>query len=99
MASRSRRHRRVRQRERARLRVTILRLGGLLGWGPRDVIGFSEALAGRPWRRCGRPELEAVRDEYLVLVRAVRRKIARRSTRPAEPVASVAVGGHHAAAE
>jgi hypothetical protein len=55
----------------------VLRLGGLLGWGPRDVIGFAEALTGRTWRQCGRGDLEAVRDEFLALRWAIRRKAAR----------------------
>jgi hypothetical protein len=56
----------------------VLRLGGRLGWGPRDVIGFAEALTNRPWRQCGRHELEAVRDEYLALFWAIRRRAARK---------------------
>ena len=68
----------MRQRQRARLRLVVLRLGGRLGWGPRDVIGFAEALTNRPWRQCGRYELEAVRDEYIALLRAIRRGAARK---------------------
>ena len=79
MATRSRRATRLRQRQRARLRLIVLRLGGTLGWGPRDVIGFAEALTGRSWQRCGRSDLEDVRDEYLVLFWTIRRKDARRS--------------------
>jgi hypothetical protein len=77
---------RFRRRERARLRLTVLRLGGLLGWGPRDVIGFTEALTGRTWRQCGRLELEAVRDEFLALRWVIRRKAARRSVRSPIPL-------------
>ena len=78
MPRRGRRSTRIRQRQRARLRLVVLRLGGRLGWGPRDVIGFAEALTNRPWRQCGRHELEAVRDEYLALLWAIRRRAARR---------------------
>lgn len=79
MATRNSRATRFRRRERARLRLSVLRLGGTLGWGPRDVMGFTEALTGRSWQRCGRSDLEAVRDEYLVLLWTIRRKDARRS--------------------
>jgi hypothetical protein len=75
-----------RRRERTRLRLTVLRLGGLLGWGPRDVIGFTEALTGRTWRQCGRLELEAVQDEFLALRWVIRRKVARRSVRSPIPL-------------
>lgn len=77
---------RFRRRERARLRLTVLRLGGLLGWGPRDVIGFTEALTGRTWQQCGGLDLEAVRDEFLALRWVVRRKAARRSVRSPIPL-------------
>jgi hypothetical protein len=60
----------------------VLRLGGRLGWGPGEVIGFAEALTNRPWGRCGRTDLEAVRDEFLALRWAIRCKSARRSVRP-----------------
>ena len=43
MTRRGRRSARIRQRQRVRLRLVVLRLGGRLGWGPRDVIGFAEA--------------------------------------------------------
>ncbi|MCC6177288.1 MAG: hypothetical protein IT305_18465 [Chloroflexi bacterium] len=78
MPRRGRRSARIRQRQRARLRLAVLRLGGCLGWGPRDVIGFAEALTNRPWRQCGHRELEAVRDEYLALLWAIRRRAARK---------------------
>ena len=79
MTRRGRRSARIRQRQRARLRLVVLRLGGGLGWGQRDVIAFAEALTSRPWRRCGRTDLEAVRDEFLALRRVIRRKAAQRS--------------------
>jgi len=85
MTRRGRRSARIRQRQRVRLRLVVLRLGGRLGWGPRDVIGFAEALTNRSWRRCGRTDLEAVRDEFLALRWVIRRKSARRSVRPPFP--------------
>src|SRR3954454_10710507 len=97
MATRNRRAARIRQRKRARLRLWVLRLGGLLGWGPRDVIGFAEALTGRPWRHCGAADLESVQDEFLALRWVIRRKTARRSLHPPEEFALVTRGYHHAA--
>jgi len=85
VSRRGRRSARIRQRERARLRLVVLRLGGRLGWGPRDVIGFAEALTNHPWRRCGRMDLEAVRDEFLALRWVIRRKAAQRSNRASLP--------------
>jgi hypothetical protein len=85
MTRRGRRSARIRQRQRVRLRLVVLRLGDRLGWGPRDVIGFAEALTNRPWRRCGRTDLETVRDEFLALRWAIRRKSAHRSVRPPSP--------------
>ena len=85
MTRRGRRSARIRQRQRARLRLVVLRLGGRLGWGPRDVIGFAEALTNRPWRQCDHTDLEAVRDEFLALRWVIRRKSARRSVRPPFP--------------
>src|SRR4051812_18605733 len=41
VVTRSKRGIRIHQRKRARLRLGVLRLGALLGWGPRDVIGFA----------------------------------------------------------
>ena len=85
MTRRGRRSARIRQRQRVRLRLVVLRLGGRLGWGPRDVIGFAETLTNRPWRQCDRTDLEVVRDEFLALRWAIRRKSARRSVRPPFP--------------
>jgi hypothetical protein len=85
MTRRGRRSARIRQRQRVRLLLVVLRLGGRLGWGPRDVIGFAEALTNRPWLKCGRTDLEAVRDEFLALRWVIRRKSARRSIRPSLP--------------
>ena len=67
-----------RRRERGRLRAAVLRLGGLLGWQPDEVIGFAEALTGCPWRRCGCAEFEVVLDEYIGLVHAIHARAARR---------------------
>ena len=44
----------------AALRDGLLRYGRLLGWGARTVIVFTERLARRPWKRCGRAELADV---------------------------------------
>ena len=96
MTRRGRRSARIRQRQRARLRLVVLRLGGRLGWRPRDVIGFAEALTNRPWRRCGRTDLEAVRDEFLALRWVIRRKSARRSVRPLFPRLTVMEHRHAA---
>lgn len=97
MATPSRRTARIRQRRRARLRPRVLRLGGLLGWGPRDVIGFAEALTGRPWRHCGAPDLETVQDEFLALRWVIRRKAARRSAQQPLAIADIYRGYEHAA--
>src|SRR4051794_8947318 len=97
VATRSRRTVRIRQRKRSRLRLRVLRLGGLLGWGPRDVIGFAEALTGRPWRHCGAVDLEVVQEEFLALRWVIRRKAARRSLQPPMPIALINRGHEHAA--
>ena len=56
------------------------------GWREAaERIGFAEALTNRPWRRCGRTDLEAVRDEFLALRWTIRRKSAHRSVRPPSP--------------
>src|SRR5215207_9108389 len=95
MTRRGRRSAHIRQRHRVRLQLVVLRLGGRLGWGPRDVIGFAEALTNRPWRRCGRHELEAVRDEYLALLWAIRRRAARKGhLRPLPSNIASEVYGH-----
>jgi hypothetical protein len=97
VATRSRPAARIRLRERARLRLNVLRLGGLLGWGPRDVIGFVEALTGRTWQHCGRCDLEVVRDEFLALRWVIRRKAARRFVCPPMPSAHASTDYRHAA--
>jgi hypothetical protein len=63
------------------LRITILRLGALLGWSLSEVIAFAEALTDCPWPRAGRHELELVLEEYLTLLRVLQAKRARRATR------------------
>lgn len=66
------------RRRRAELRAAVLRLGGLLGWGSRDVIAFAEAVTDRPWRRCGCAEFERVVEEYWAIGRVIEEKRARR---------------------
>ncbi len=70
--------------ERLRLRAGVLRLGGLLGWQPREVIAFAEAVTNRPWRRCGSADFEAVLEEYRSLVRVIHDKADRRAAREKE---------------
>ncbi len=67
--------------QRVRLRAGVLRLGGLLGWEPREVISFAEALAGCPWRHFGCAEFEMVLEEYRAIAQALRAKTERRSHR------------------
>ena len=85
---------RARGGERARLRAAVLRLGASLGWRRGEVIAFSVALIGRPWRRLREPELETVLEEYRTLVRVIRAKAARRAASPAAAVGQGGVGGH-----
>lgn len=63
---------------RCALRDMVLRLGGLLGWSPREVIAFTEALTGRPWRRCGPAEYRLALAEYRTLAEAGAARRARR---------------------
>lgn len=65
------------RRERARLRSAVLSLGAFLGWQPHEVIGFTKALTGRAWQRCGRAELEMVLEEYQTLIQVIEAKAAR----------------------
>ena len=67
--------------ERARLRSGVLHLGSLLGWQPREVIDFAEAVAGCPWHECGCTEFRAVLEEYRCLLRVIHDKAARRGAR------------------
>jgi hypothetical protein len=81
-----------------RLRDAVLRLGGLLGWEPRDVMAFAEGLTGCPWERCGAVEFALVFDEYQMLVRAIEAKRARRSATKQEQGSAVG-GGINASLE
>lgn len=62
------------RRRRAELRAAVLRLGGLLGWGSREAIAFTEAVTNRPWRRCGCSEFETVLEEYWAIGRVIQEK-------------------------
>ncbi len=57
---------------RRRLRAGVLRLGEYLGWDTRRVVRFSEAVVGRPWRRCGRAELLQVLGAFAEVAARVR---------------------------
>ncbi len=70
--------------ERVRLRAAVLRLGGLLGWKPREVIAFAEAVTNRAWRECGPADFEAVLEEYRALLRAIHDKAERRAAGKAQ---------------
>jgi len=70
--------------ERVRLRASVLRLGGLLGWQPAEVIAFAEAVTNRPWRQCGSTDFEAVLEEYRALLRAIHDKAERRAAGKAQ---------------
>lgn len=70
--------------ERVRLRAAVLRLGGLLGWQPGEVIAFAEAVTNRPWRQCCSTDFEAVLEEYRALLRAIHDKAERRAAGKAQ---------------
>ncbi|MCL5107364.1 MAG: hypothetical protein M1401_00525 [Chloroflexi bacterium] len=53
--------------ERLRLREGVLRLGGMLGWQPAEIIAFTEALTNRPWRRCSGSDFRLVLEEYAII--------------------------------
>ena len=57
---------------RRRLRAGVLRLGGYLGWDRQKVVRFSEATAGRPWRRCDRTALLQVLGAFAEVAANVR---------------------------
>lgn len=77
----------------AALRDGLLRHGRLLGWRARTVIAFTEQLARRPWKRCGRAELSDVLEQ----LRAIRRAFAVREHAPVPvPVGRAGRGGHRA---
>ncbi len=70
--------------ERVRSRTAVLRLGGLLGWKPREVITFAEAVTSRPWSHCTGADFEAVLEEYHALLRAIHDKAERRAAGKAQ---------------
>ncbi len=75
MTSTTDRKRQQTDRDRAvrrRLRAGVLRLGGYLGWDRQKVVRFSEALAGRPWRRCDRTALLQVLGAFAEVAAHVR---------------------------
>ncbi len=57
---------------RRRLRAGLLRLGDYLGWDRQKVVCFSEAAAGRPWRRCDRTALLQVLGAFAEVAARVR---------------------------
>jgi hypothetical protein len=57
---------------RRRLRSGVLRLGGYLEWDRQKVVRFSEATAGRPWRRCDRTALLQVLGAFAEVAAQVR---------------------------
>ena len=75
MTSTTDRKRQQTDRDRAvrrRLRAGVLRLGGYLGWDRQKVVRFSEATAGRPWRRCDRTALLQVLGVFAEVAARVR---------------------------
>ena len=80
--------------ERARLRSGVLHLGSLLGWQPREVIDFAEAVADCPWHECGCAEFRAVLEEYRAMLPLLHSKVEKRKAggRSASPK-TVAGGG------
>ncbi len=81
--------------KRVRLRAGVLRLGGLLGWEPREVISFAEAVVGCPWRHFGCAEFEMVLEEYRASAEALRAKTEGRTHRVTLE-AEAALGDGHA---
>jgi len=75
MTSTTDRKRQQTDRDRAvrrRLRAGVLRLGGYLGWDRQKVVRFSEATAGRPWRRCDRTALLQVLGAFAEVAAHIR---------------------------
>jgi len=68
-AARQRHDHRAEERQ---ARAGILRLGALLGWDAPTVARFAEAVTGRPWRRCGRADLQRILAAYAALGRQLR---------------------------
>ena len=83
--------------ERARLRSGVLHLGSLLGWQPREVIDFAEAVANCPWHECGCAEFRAVLEEYRAMLLLFRSKARKREAGCRGPGLTTAVGGSDAA--
>ena len=83
--------------ERARLRSGVLHLGSLLGWQPREVIDFAEAVAGCPWHECGCTEFRAVLEEYRAMLVLLGSKARKREAASRGPGLTTAVGGSDAA--
>jgi hypothetical protein len=63
------------------MREAVLRLGGLLGWEPGEVIAFTEGLTGCTWEHCTSAEFAQVVDEFQALVQAIEAKASRRAVR------------------
>jgi len=82
---------------RIRLRAAVLRIGARLGWQPHEVIAFTEALTGRPWRRCGCDEFEVVLEEYLALGRVIQDKARRHAAHRQSQIFTDGEGVVHAA--
>ena len=56
------------EHDRVELRAAVLTYGDRLGWPTPQVIQFTEALTGCPWRLCRAPGFLAVLDEYLMIL-------------------------------
>lgn len=70
--------------ERVVYRAAVLRLGGLLGLSAAEIIGLSEALAGRSWRRCGTADFRLVLEEYAGMLALVDGKARKQAFRQEE---------------
>jgi len=51
-----------------RLRAGVLHLGAALGWEPRAVRAFGEAVTRCPWPRCREPEFAHMLRAYAAMV-------------------------------
>ncbi len=51
-----------------RLRAGVLHLGAVLGWEPRAVRAFGEAVTRCPWPRCREPEFARMLRAYAAMV-------------------------------
>ena len=88
---------RAQDAERARLRSGVLHLGSLLGWQPREVIDFAEAVAGCPWHECGCAEFRAVLEEYRAMLPMLHSKAEKREAASRGPNPKTVAGGSDAA--